>query len=72
MADYGVVAVNSGLAIGCTLMVIGIVGMVVAVGLYSGRFVMLDIVTVAVAIVAAFLGGGAYWLGARAGAGAWL
>lgn len=32
----------------------------------------MDIVTVAVAIVAAFLGGGAYWLAARAGAGAWL
>lgn len=32
----------------------------------------MDIVTVAVAIVAAFLGGGAYWLAGRAGAGAWL
>lgn len=32
----------------------------------------MDVVTVAVAIVAAFLGGGAFWLSSRAGAGAWL
>lgn len=32
----------------------------------------MDVVTVAVAIVAAFLGGGAFWLANRAGAGAWL
>lgn len=32
----------------------------------------MDVVVIAVAIVAAFLGGGAYWLAARAGAGAWL
>ncbi len=32
----------------------------------------MSIVTVAVIIVAAFLGGGAFWLTERAGAGAWL
>lgn len=32
----------------------------------------MDIVTVAVAIVAAFLGGGAFFLAERAGAGSWL
>jgi len=32
----------------------------------------MSVVTVAICIVAAFLGGGAYWLAARAGAGAWL
>jgi hypothetical protein len=32
----------------------------------------MDVVTIAVAIVASFLGGGAYWLAGRAGAGAWL
>lgn len=32
----------------------------------------MSIVVVAVIIVAACLGGGAYWLAGRAGAGAWL
>ena len=33
---------------------------------------MVPIVTVAIIIVAAFAGGGAYYASARAGAGAWL
>lgn len=32
----------------------------------------MTIVTIAVCIVAAFLGGGAYWLAGQAGAGAWV
>lgn len=32
----------------------------------------MDIVTVAVAIVAAFLGGGVFYLAERSGAGSWL
>lgn len=32
----------------------------------------MDVVTIAVAIVAAFLGGGTFYLAERSGAGAWL
>lgn len=56
-----------------------IAGSILAVSLFAAwaadrviwRYGM-SIILVAVCIVAAFLGGGAYWLATRAGAGAWL